>query len=329
MTKGFVPSRCKGTGEALSPLAGEWKPGTQATVTLKHLAANLSEAHDMSKRQTEAVLGDLVGLVTKHLKKGDRIRIGGLGILAVRKRAARMERNPGTGDPIQIKASMKGVANVEMTAELATASAYEPAASAYEPSACAQALLRGKEICENDLRATGGSYALEHVETLLGISRQAIDKKVRDDALLAVPGPHARLCELQPKSVRSRRHAPRPVARGVGDPRRPPMRACGGQVSHGRDDAAKVRGAVASPSVGLPFDPAGLGKTARQALDIGRANTGFAQGCLPSGADAHAEFLQERSCFFALETEGRRAGQRIGEARLVSPLADREDETSV
>src|SRR5947209_14759170 len=83
------------------------KPGAQATVTLKHLAANLSESHEMSKKQTEAILGDLVNLVTKHLKKGDRIRIGGLGILVVRKRAARMGRNPATGEPIQIKASKK------------------------------------------------------------------------------------------------------------------------------------------------------------------------------------------------------------------------------
>jgi len=83
------------------------KPGAQATVTLKHLAADLSESHEMSKKQTEAVLGDLVGLVAKHLKKGDRIRIGGLGILVVRKRAARMGRNPATGEPIQIKASKK------------------------------------------------------------------------------------------------------------------------------------------------------------------------------------------------------------------------------
>ena len=64
------------------------KPGAQATVTLKHLAASLAESHEMSKKQTEAVLGDLVGLVTKHLKKGDRIRIGGLGILQVRKRGS-------------------------------------------------------------------------------------------------------------------------------------------------------------------------------------------------------------------------------------------------
>src|SRR5207253_6503163 len=83
------------------------KPGAQATVTLKHLAANLSEPHELSKKQAEAILGDLVNLVTKHLKKGDRIRIGGLGILVVRKRAARMGRNPATGEPIQIKASKK------------------------------------------------------------------------------------------------------------------------------------------------------------------------------------------------------------------------------
>ena len=83
------------------------KAGAQATVTLKHLAANLADTHEMSKKSTEAVLGDLVGLVTKHLKKGDRIRIGGLGILQVRKRAARMGRNPQTGEPIKIKASQK------------------------------------------------------------------------------------------------------------------------------------------------------------------------------------------------------------------------------
>src|SRR5207302_10980408 len=89
------------------PAMAAKKPGTQATVTLKHLAANLSESHEMSKKQTEAVLGDLVGLVTKHLKKGDRIRIGGLGLLQMRKRAARMGSNPATGEPTQTKASKK------------------------------------------------------------------------------------------------------------------------------------------------------------------------------------------------------------------------------
>jgi len=83
------------------------KPATAPTVTLKHLAAQLAEEHQLSKKQSEAMLGDLVTAITKHLKKGDRIRIGGLGILQVRKRAARMGRNPATGEAIQIKASKK------------------------------------------------------------------------------------------------------------------------------------------------------------------------------------------------------------------------------
>jgi DNA-binding protein HU-beta len=77
------------------------------TVTLKHLAAQIAEDHEIAKKQADAILGDLVGLVAKHLKKGDRIRIGGLGILQVRRRAARMGRNPATGEPIKIKASKK------------------------------------------------------------------------------------------------------------------------------------------------------------------------------------------------------------------------------
>jgi len=77
------------------------------TVSLKHLAAELAEGHEVPKKQSEAMLNDLVTSITKHLKKGERIRIPGLGVLVVRKRAARMGRNPATGEPVQIKASKK------------------------------------------------------------------------------------------------------------------------------------------------------------------------------------------------------------------------------
>jgi DNA-binding protein HU-beta len=76
-------------------------------VTLKHLAARLAADHELTKRQGEAILGDLVTLITKHLKKGERIKISGFGILQVRTRAARMGRNPATGEAIKIKASKK------------------------------------------------------------------------------------------------------------------------------------------------------------------------------------------------------------------------------
>ena len=61
----------------------------------------------LSKKQAETILTDMVSRITKHLKKGERVRIVGLGILQVRKRAARMGRNPATGEQIQIKASKK------------------------------------------------------------------------------------------------------------------------------------------------------------------------------------------------------------------------------
>jgi DNA-binding protein HU-beta len=70
------------------------KAATPATITLKHLAAALAEEHDLSKKAAEAILTDMVGKIAKHLKKGERIRIVGLGILQVRKRAARTGRNP-------------------------------------------------------------------------------------------------------------------------------------------------------------------------------------------------------------------------------------------
>ena len=83
------------------------KAASPATITLKHLAAALADDHELSKKAAEAILTDLVGKITRHLKKGERIRIVGLGILQVRKRAARMGRNPATGEAIQIKASKK------------------------------------------------------------------------------------------------------------------------------------------------------------------------------------------------------------------------------
>ncbi|KAJ8134886.1 hypothetical protein OY671_011901 [Metschnikowia pulcherrima] len=83
------------------------KAATPATVTSKHLAAALAEEHELSKKTAETILGDSVTKITKHLKKGERIRIVGLGILQVRKRAARMGRNPATGEAIHIKASKK------------------------------------------------------------------------------------------------------------------------------------------------------------------------------------------------------------------------------
>jgi DNA-binding protein HU-beta len=77
------------------------------TVSTRNLASQIAEAHELSQKAANAILEDLIANITKHLKKGARIRLNGLGILVVRKRAARMGRNPATGEAIKIKASKK------------------------------------------------------------------------------------------------------------------------------------------------------------------------------------------------------------------------------
>ena len=83
------------------------KAGKADTVTLRHLGVAISETHSLPKKQAHEILADTIGMITNHLKKGARIRIGGLGILQVKKRPARMGRNPATGETIKIKASKK------------------------------------------------------------------------------------------------------------------------------------------------------------------------------------------------------------------------------
>ncbi|MCG7394244.1 HU family DNA-binding protein [Microvirga sp. ACRRW] len=76
-------------------------------LTLRNIADILSEIHELPKRQANEMLTQVVEIIAKSLKKGDKIRLSGLGILQVRKRAARMGRNPQTGEPVKIKASKK------------------------------------------------------------------------------------------------------------------------------------------------------------------------------------------------------------------------------
>ena len=77
------------------------------TVALSKIAAELAEKHEMSKKGMGELLGTFVEAVVKNLKKGNKVRITGLGIFQVKKRPARLGRNPLTGEQIKIKASKK------------------------------------------------------------------------------------------------------------------------------------------------------------------------------------------------------------------------------
>jgi DNA-binding protein HU-beta len=78
-----------------------------STVMLKGIFQQLAEGHQLPKKLAQDLLAGMVESVTMHLKQGNRIRIGGLGTLEVRKREARTGRNPATGESMQIAASKK------------------------------------------------------------------------------------------------------------------------------------------------------------------------------------------------------------------------------
>jgi DNA-binding protein HU-beta len=98
---------------AKKPAAKAVKKTTKAAatsngiLTLRNIAETLSEMHELPKRQANEMLTQVIEIIAKSLKKGEKIRLSGLGILQVRKRAARMGRNPQTGEAIKIKASKK------------------------------------------------------------------------------------------------------------------------------------------------------------------------------------------------------------------------------
>jgi len=77
------------------------------TIALSKIAAELAEKHEMTKKAAGEFLSAFVELTVKNLKKGHKVRVTGLGIFQVKKRPARMGRNPATGEAIKIKASKK------------------------------------------------------------------------------------------------------------------------------------------------------------------------------------------------------------------------------
>jgi DNA-binding protein HU-beta len=66
---------------------------------------HVADAAELSKADAARAVDAMIDVITKALKKGDTITLVGFGTFSVRKRAARMGRNPQTKEEIKIKAS--------------------------------------------------------------------------------------------------------------------------------------------------------------------------------------------------------------------------------
>ena len=100
-SKAKAPAKVKGAAAAVNG-------ATAAAVSLKQLPAVLAESHDLPKRQVEAVLGEFVQSLAKHLQQAPR-SASPASSCQVSSRAARMGHNPATAEQIQIKASKQSL----------------------------------------------------------------------------------------------------------------------------------------------------------------------------------------------------------------------------
>ena len=70
------------------------------------LASAVSGATGISKRETERVINATLAAITATLRDGDKVALIGFGTFEVKKRAARLGRNPRTKEVVEIPASV-------------------------------------------------------------------------------------------------------------------------------------------------------------------------------------------------------------------------------
>ena len=73
-------------------------------MTKSELIQRLAEMNPGLKLQdAERIVGTVFGEIASALSRGDRVELRGFGAFSVRERAARMGRNPRTGEAVQVE----------------------------------------------------------------------------------------------------------------------------------------------------------------------------------------------------------------------------------
>lgn len=69
------------------------------------LIESIAKQTNVSKVAADAALRAVTGAITQALKKGDAVQLVGFGTFKVVKRAARIGKNPNTGEKLKIAAA--------------------------------------------------------------------------------------------------------------------------------------------------------------------------------------------------------------------------------
>jgi len=73
-------------------------------MTKNELARALAEELDLPRRQVVDLVEALLDKITEVLKSGDKVQLTPFGQFRIRDRAARVARNPQTGEPVNVPA---------------------------------------------------------------------------------------------------------------------------------------------------------------------------------------------------------------------------------
>lgn len=73
-------------------------------MTKQEIIEQLADRSDLTKRAAGDALNALLDIISESLARGEKVTLTGFGTFLVRERAARMGRNPQTGEPLHIPA---------------------------------------------------------------------------------------------------------------------------------------------------------------------------------------------------------------------------------
>jgi DNA-binding protein HU-beta len=73
-------------------------------MTKSELVRVLAEEHELPRRQVAELVEAILEKITTVLKSGDKVQLTPFGQFRIRDRAARIARNPQTGEPVKVPA---------------------------------------------------------------------------------------------------------------------------------------------------------------------------------------------------------------------------------
>ena len=102
---GAGSSRAHPTWLAAAPIDPPTHAPLETCLNKSEFIAALAEKTGLSKKNVEAVVDEMPGVIAGSIKDGGRLALAGLGSFEVRQKPERQGRNPKTGEAMTIAAS--------------------------------------------------------------------------------------------------------------------------------------------------------------------------------------------------------------------------------